>query len=345
MRLIYLLMSFVTTTLATTHPTLMDHMSRMKPDNGIDTIAEILNQTNEILDDAVWVEGNLPTGHRSTIRSGLPAPTWRKLYGGVQPTKSRTVQVTDACGMMEAYAECDKALADLANNTMEFRATEDRAHIEGMSQELASTLFFGNEATEPEAFTGFAPRFNSLSAENADNIIKAGDTEDRSIWLIIWSPTTAHMIYPKGSMVGLQREDKGQVTIESIDGAGGRMEAYRTHYRWDAGLCIRDWRYVVRIQYDESTLTKNAATGPDLIDLMQQAVDLVPNVNAGRAVFYANRTLRGYLRRQMMNKTVNSTLTQETIKRPNGAEIVVPMIDGIPVRRVDSLAAAETEIS
>lgn len=343
--LIYQLVLFVTSTLATTHPTLLDHMSRMKPDGGIDLIAEILNQTNEVLDDAVWIEGNLPTGHRSTVRSGLPAPTWRKLYGGVQPTKGRTVQVTDACGMLEDYAEVDKALADLNGNTEEFRMSEDTAHIEGISQELSDTLFFGNELTEPEAFTGFAPRFNDLSAENADNIIKAGGTEDRSIWLIVWGPNTAHMIYPKGSMVGLQREDKGQVTIENIDGAGGRMEAYRTHYRWDAGLTVRDWRYVVRIQYDESALTKDASSGPDLIDLLQQACDLVPNINAGRAVFYANRTLRGFLRRQMMNKTVNSTLTQETIKRPNGAEVVVPMVDGIPVRRCDSLAAAETEIS
>ncbi len=341
----YLYQVFVTTTLATTHPTLLDHMSRLKPDGGIDLIAEILNQTNEILDDAVFIEGNLPTGHRTTIRGGLPAPTWRKLYGGVAPSKSRTVQVTDSCGMLEAYAEVDKALADLNGNTSAFRLSEDTAHIEGMSQELASTLFYGNETTEPEAFTGFAPRFNSLSAENADNIIKAGDTEDRSFWLVVWGPNTAHMIFPKGSMAGLQRNDKGQVTIENIDGNGGRMEAYRTHYRWDAGLCVRDWRYVVRVQYDESTLTKGAASGPDLIDLMQQAVDLVPNINAGRAVFYANRTLRGFLRRQIMNKVAGGTLTMEEIKRPNGQMAKVPMIDGIPVRRVDALAAAETEIS
>jgi hypothetical protein len=147
-------------TLSTIHPTLMDVAKRLDPDGKIDTIVEILAETNEILEDMVWMEGNLPTGHRTTIRSGLPAPTWRKLYGGVQPTKSRTVQVTDTCGMLEAYAEVDKALADLNGNTAAFRLSEDRAHIEGMNQEFASSLFYASEATAPEEITGFAPRFN-----------------------------------------------------------------------------------------------------------------------------------------------------------------------------------------
>ena len=117
---------------ASTHPTLVDLVKRQDPDGKIATIAEILNETNEILDDMVWMEGNLPTGHRTTVRTGIPAPTWRKLYGGVQPTKSTTAQVTDNTGMLEAYAEVDKALADLNGNTSEFRLSEDMAHIEGI---------------------------------------------------------------------------------------------------------------------------------------------------------------------------------------------------------------------
>ena len=112
--------------------TLVDLVKRQDPDGKIATIAEILNETNEILDDMVWMEGNLPTGHRTTVRTGIPAPTWRKLYGGVQPTKSTTAQVTDNTGMLEAYAEVDKALADLNGNTSEFRLSEDMAHIEGI---------------------------------------------------------------------------------------------------------------------------------------------------------------------------------------------------------------------
>lgn len=330
-------------TLATTHPTLLDVTKRLDPQGKVDTIAEILNQTNEILDDMVWLEGNLPTGHRTTIRTGLPTPTWRKLYGGVQPGKSRTVQVTDATGMLEAYAEVDKALADLNGNTAAFRLSEDRAHIEGMNQEFASTLFYGNEATEPEAFTGFGARFNDQSAENGSNILTDAATPDgsdnTSIWLVVWGPNTVHGIYPKGSKAGLNMEDKGQVTIENVDGNGGRMEAYRTHYRWDCGLSVRDWRYVVRVNLDQEDLVKNAASGPDLIDLMTQAVELIPSLSMGRPAFYMNRTLRSFLRRQIANKVAASTLTIEQVAGKH-----VTMFDGIPVRRCDAITNTESGI-
>lgn len=329
--------------LQTIHPTLLDVTKRLDPNGKIDTIAEILNETNEILSDMVWVEGNLPTGHRTTVRTGLPTPTWRKLYGGVQPTKSTTAQITDSCGMLEAYAEVDKALADLNGNTAAFRLSEDRAHIEGINQEFVSTLFYGNEGTEPEAFTGFAPRFNSLSAVNGEQIIQNAGIEgsdNASIWLIVWGQNTVHGIYPKGSVGGLKHEDKGQVTIENVDGNGGRMEAYRSHYRWDCGLTVRDWRYIVRIQYDQEDLTKDAKTGPDLVDLMSDALERVPSLTMGRPVFYANRKALSFLRRQIANKVTNSTLTMETV-----AGKKVTHFDGIPVRRVDQLTNSEAAVA
>jgi hypothetical protein len=330
-------------TLATTHPTLLDITKRLDPNGKIDTIAEILNQTNEVLEDMVWIEGNLPTGHRTTIRTGLPTPTWRKLYGGVQPTKSTTVQVTDSCGMLEAYAEVDKALADLNGNSGAFRLSEDRAHIEGMNQEFSSTLFYGNESNEPEAFTGFGARFNDQSAANGENIITSAATPDgndnTSIYLVVWGPNTVHGIYPKGSKAGLNMEDKGQVTVENIDGNGGRMEAYRTHYRWDCGLSVRDWRYIVRINLDQEDLVKNAASGPDLVDMLTQAVELVPSLSMGRPAFYANRTVRSFLRRQIANKVAASTLTMETVGGKH-----VTMFDGIPFRRCDALTNTEAGI-
>lgn len=330
-------------TLAVTHPTILDFKTRLDPDNKVGRVIELLHQTNEVLDDMVFVEGNLPTGHQTIVRTGLPAPTWRKLYGGVAPTKSRTAKVTESTGMLEAYAEVDKALADLNGNSAAWRMSEDAAFIEGMNQEFASTLWYGNESTEPEAFTGFAPRFNDQAAANGENIITSAATPDStdnaSMWLVVWGPNTVHGIVPKGSTVGLQIEDKGQVTIESIDGNGGRMEAYRTHYRWDVGLCVRDWRYVVRINFDYEDLVKDAATGPDLIDLMMQAVELPPSLKMGRPVFYCNRGTRSWLRRQIANKVKASTLSMEDIA---GKKVVA--FDGIPVRRCDALTYTESGI-
>lgn len=330
--------------LPTSNPTLADVAKRLDPDGKIAMIVEILNETNEILLDMPWIEGNLPTGHRTTIRTGLPEPTWRKLYEGVQPSKSTTAQVTDNCGMLEAYAETDKALADLNGNTAQFRFSEERAHIEGMSQEVAKTIFYGNEGTLPASFTGLAPRFNERNitiAASGENILDGGGlgSDNTSVWLVVWGQHSVHGIYPKAQKAGLHHKDMGEVTIENADGNGGRMQAYRSHYRWDCGLTVRDWRYVVRIaNISVGALTKDAQSGADLVDLMTDAMHRVPSLNAGRAAFYANRTIISFLDRQMKNaKNVNLTVEQLGGRR-------TLLFGGIPVRRCDQLLNTEAAV-
>lgn len=329
-------------TLSANNPTLLDLIKRSGADGKVEqNIVEILTQTNEVLEDMTWVNGNLPTGNKTTIRTGLPAPTWRKLYGGVQPTKSTTAQVTDNCGMLETYAQIDKALADLNGNAAAFRLSEDKAFIEGMNQEFAQTLFYGNEGSAPEEFTGFAPRYNSLSAENACNIVVGGsvtDSVNSSIWLIGWGENTMHGIVPKGSTAGLQMKDLGEQTVGTD--ALGYFQAYRSHYRWDVGLTVRDWRYAVRIpNIQSSALKSDAATGANLVDLMAQALELIPSFGMCRPVFYMNRTLKSYLRRQMVAKSAYQTIRSEVMGKH------VTDFDGIPVKRCDALLNTESLVS
>src|SRR5665213_1777920 len=168
-------------TLSNRNPTLLDLANVTEPNGQIAAVVEILNLVNEVLIDMTWIEGNLPTGHRSSIRSGIPTPTWRRYGGGVVPNKSTTVTVTDNTGMLEAYAEVDKALADLNGNTAAFRLQESRPHIEGMNQAASTTIFYGNETTLAESFTGLSPRFgyvptNANPPQNAENVIDGGGT-------------------------------------------------------------------------------------------------------------------------------------------------------------------------
>jgi len=327
--------------LPVSNPTMADVAKRLDPDGKIDTIVELLESTNEVLTDLTVMEGNLPTGHRTTVRTGLPEATFRRMYGGVQPGRSTTAQITDNCGMLEAYAEIDKALADLNGNEAAFRLSEDSAHIEGMSQKMATTLFYGNEGVTPEAFTGLTPRFNSLSAQNADNIINAAGVgaDNTSIWLCVWGPNTGHGIYPKGSQAGLKMEDKGQITVENVDGAGGRMEAYRTHYRWDMGLSIRDWRYFVRIANIDVSDLNTIANTKNLINWMVMAAERIPSFGKGRAAFYVNRTIREKLRLGILER-VASNLSWETV---SGKRVMT--FDDIPVRRTDALINAEAVVA
>ncbi len=339
--------------LSATNPTLLDLAKVTDPDGQIATVVEIMDEVNEILIEMTWMEGNLATGHRSSIRSGIPAPTWRKYNEGVQPNKSTAVQVTNNTGSLEAYSEVDKKLAMLNGNTAAFRLQEDRPHIEGMNQEMAETLFYGNEGTEPEAFTGLSSFYNDLSGPaNADNIIDAlgSSTDNGSIWLVVWSPSTIFGIVPKGSTAGLEMEDKGLVTIEDASGGSntGRMEAYRTHYTWDAGLVVADWRYAVRIaNIDKSNLTSTFTSGvftgssANLPQRMFQAMRKIPNLGRGRPVFYMSRDMATMVAEQSAHATQGSTLTSDKVA---GDMRFTERYHGIPIRRVDALSSDEARI-
>lgn len=326
-------------TLTATNPTLIDVAKRKDPKGKVDVITELLSQTNEILLDATAVECNDGTGHKTTVRTGLPTAAWRKLNYGVPASKSTTAQVRDACGMLETYAKVDKALVEMSGDPQGFRMSEDMAFLESINQTWASTLFYGDTDVNPERFLGLAPRFDDLTtAESKDNILSGGGNgSNTSIWLVGWSPLAAHLIYPEGSVAGVQHRDLGEDT--ATDAAGGEYQILRTHYKLATGFTLRDWRKVVRIaNIKVGDLTKDAATGANLLDLMVQALELV-TMGSERWAFYCNRTIRSFLRRQLMNKS-NVNLSLDDVA---GRKVL--SFDGVPVRRCDALLNTEAQIS
>lgn len=324
-------------TLNQIYPSYADVARRLNPEGKIDAVIELLNELNPIMDDMVTIEGNLPTGHKTTVRSGLPSATWRLLNYGVQPSKSRTVQVQDNCGMLEAYAEIDKALADLNGNGAAFRMSEDKAFLEAMMQECMDTLFYGNVGVTPEKFMGLAPRYSSLTAPSGANIRDAGGSgsDNTSIYFVSWGPDTFHMTYPKGSVAGWQKNDLGEDTV--LDAAGGRYQAYRTHYKWDIGAVLRDWRYCARLcNIDVSNLTGGTYT--TLIQDMVKTYYLLYQVTP-RLRLYCNRTIATYLHLLAMS----GTTMQLRIEEYAGKKITTFL--GAPIRVCDAISSAETRVT
>ena len=329
-------------TLSTGALTLADWAKRLDPDGKVPVIVELLAQTNELLTDMQFREGNLPTGHRTTIRTGLPTVYWRMLNQGIPPSKSTTAQVDEQAGMLEAWSEVDKDLVLLNGNASAFRLSEAKAFLEAMNQEMAGTLIYGNGGLAPEEFTGLAPRFSAISgAVNSDNIIDAGGvgSDNTSIWLVAWGEDTVHGIFPKGSKAGMIHEDYGEVTVEVTAGvAGNRMRAFQERYQWKAGLVVKDWRYVVRIaNIDVSDLAGGSPA--DLIDAMEAAEEIIPN-ELGRRVFYMNRRVRRYLRKQFRSDvSAGGGTTYENIE---GKPTL--MFGSTPIRRVDAILNTEARV-
>lgn len=333
--------------LATTHPTMADVAKQIGPDGNVMPIAEILNETNEIMDDMVWIEGNMATGHRTLQRTGIPEPTIRLLNKGIPPAKAETVPIEDQCAIFENLNEVDVEVADLYANPAAYRMSEATATIEGFTQSVSENVFYGNEAVDIAKFTGFAPRFNTLSAAvpSSRNLINAGGagSDNASIWLVGWGPNSVHGIYPKGTQAGLQQKDHGKVWSENFGGTGLRAQVYRTHFQWKAGLTVRDWRYIVRIcNIDVNELTKDAATGADLIDLMASALQKIPSRKMVRLAWYAGETVRGYISRQA-RYAPNVQLSMKEVV--NEAGMITDMVGGVPLRRVDQLLETEAAVA
>jgi hypothetical protein len=344
--------------LGATALTYLDWAKRMEDNYRIASIIEMLSQTNEILEDMLVVEGNLPTGHKTTVRTGLPQATWRFLNAGVPNAKSTTAQITDTCGNLETYSQIDKDVADLNGNTAEFRFSEVKAFLEGMSQQVAATLIYGNQSVNPERFTGFSPRYSTVTAATsatAANVLDAGGTgsTNTSLWITVWGSDTTHATFPKGKITGLQHRDMGEWRV--ADGASANYQAYVDHFKWEIGLVLRDWRYTVRIcNIDVTQLTGvNAA---NLINLIVRGLYRLPTApvsatsiqssdtpdiraNMGRTTIYCNRIIRTYLDLQAMNKAnVQLQLGQFDGK-------VVTTFRGVPVRTCDAILNNEARVT
>lgn len=326
-------------------PTLVQVAKRLDPDGSIADIAEVLVKYNPILDDIPMVEGNLPVGHRVTVRADVPTPTWRLLNYGVRGTRSNTAQVDETIGMLEDYAEIDKELANLNGNGAEFRLSEDEPHIEGMSNTMASTLFYGDQSVDPEKFTGLAPRYNVLgtpankyaaqvNSAYLKHIIGAGGATasvQTSIWYVCWGKNSVFGLYPKGSKVGLITQDLGEVTL--FDNDGKKFQGYRTHYQWKMGLCVKDWRFVVRIANIELANMEAAASQKALYTAMIKAMYTVPSGASG--TFYCSPAVAAMLDLAAVEKSNAALGVSEVFGKQ------VTTFRGRPIRPCNSILETE----
>lgn len=334
--------------------TLADWAKRVDPEGRIPAVAELLSQTNEVLQDCLFKEGNLPTGERVVIRTGLPTVYWRALNQGIPPSKSTTAQVDEACGMLEARSEVDKDLAMLNGNTAQFRLSEDAAFLEAMNQEQAATLFYGNPASDPKKFLGLAPRYSDIgvgSPNNSQNIISAGGADalvNTSIYLVVWGENTVYCPFPKGSKAGLLHEDLGEQTVYNADGS--RMQALATRYQWKNGLVVKDWRYVVRICNINTTHliaqsnTQTTAAATNIIKLMLRALYRVPNLAMGRPAFYMNRTVHEGLAIAALDRTQNVLRINEGMSQYGTPQSWLTF-QGVPLRKVDGILTTEAVVA
>ncbi len=327
---------------------LQDWARRLDPNGRVDKIVEMQNRINRILDDMMFKPTNQTDTEKTTIRTGLPTPAWRQINKGVPVTKSLTKQVTFGCGIMEDRGELDEELVELAEDREGLRVSENVAHIEGITQELAKTVFYGDTDKNPERFTGLSAYYSTISTDetlSGFNVLSAGGSGDdnTSIYLVVWAHDTIHGIFPKASKAGIYHEPiPGKIDITDADGY--KYRGYGDVFKQKAGLCVRDWRYGGRIANidvgDLDSAGEETDTSANLIKLMIKLLNRIPSLEKGRAAWYCNREVKTALDIKAMNKA-SSQLTIETLA--NGISLTKFL--GVPVRRCDAIVNNEDVVS
>lgn len=337
--------------LPTANPTLADWAKEVDPDGSTPLIVNLLSQTNEILLDATFLQGNLPTGHRVTVDTALPAVTKRQLNEGVLPTKGSSAQFDEGFAMFQARSEIDKKLVSLNGNDAGYRMNQGRRFIEAMNQDVAQSLFYGNPANDPSDYLGIAPRYTApTGAGNSSNVFDAGGTtasEGTSVFLVVWGPGSVFMGFPQGSNAGLEHTNHGEQIVYEVGGvAGSRMDAVVDVYDWTTGLVVEDWRSIVRIGSletpdlaDLSGTQTPANTATGIIHLMQQALYRPAN-KTGRRAFYMNRATHAALSRIAVEKSI-AALAIETGMSQFGTPTSWMSFMGVPIRQSDAILNTE----
>ena len=331
--------------------------ARMTHNNEIIDVAEVLNETNDIIADAIVQRANDITSHVVSRRTALPAVNWVKVGNGWNATTGTLNQVREEMGMLKARYLCPEDVMRLQPNPAKYRMQQERAYIESMGQELANTLV-GNFAsgslspgsTPPEEFAGFQYRYNTLSTADSSYVISNGNTastptDNTSIWFVQWGPDKVYLIHPRNTDGGgLKKKDEGRVytsgdnstasTSAANPNPTNSLWAYVTEFSWDVGLCIADTRCVKRLCNIDSVRTETNSLDEDNI------IQIRNNFKSNDTIYmYCNETI--FTQLQILAK--DKTNVHWTENNPFGKPQLY-FLD-MPVRRCDAITNTEGAIS
>ena len=240
---------------------------------------ELQAQTNDIWRILHMQACNDGTGEKVAVRESLPTMAWRMINRGVKPTKTSSGTVRYTTGGIEDYSDVDERILKLykdAGAKDAYRMTEIKGKQMAATNQMAQTIFYGDEKTNPAGFTGLSAHYNKIQGAKGlwkEQIVDAGGTGENltSIWFIASSSETVYGIYPTGSTGGYHYQDNGRVKVE--DGEHGHFWAYEGQINWDMGIAIRDPRYVVRLCNVDVTKFDDAQFKLKLIDAFDRIYD------------------------------------------------------------------------
>ena len=298
-------------------------------------IAELMNEKNEMLDDLQFIEASNVTTHRTTQRTGLARGDWRMYNQGVGNAVTSTRQIDEDVATLAIYSEVDRQLAQQSGNPSAFRQQEDTGITEGLSQQMAETMIYGDRKTNPAMFTGLAARRPEWSHPQVYDVGGTG-SDLTSIYLVQHGTRKFHGIYPKGNpRVGIDVRDHGEQT--ATDENGMKLQVYRTEFMWSVGIVERDPEAIVRLV----NVPTDVGTDYDQMKKWEyaliEALNHMPDRGRG-AVIYGNKDILTQADIKAMDKGNVQYSSTEIFGRE------VTTFRGTPMRLVEQILSTEDQV-
>ena len=326
--------------------TLSDYKKRINPDGSVAFIIEALESVNPITQDAVWKEGNLPTGNVTTIRTSLPTPSIRKINRGIKRSKSTTKQVQDTCIILEDRSSVDIELLALQKDKEGFRRSEDAAFIQGFADVVASNMFYGDTDDNADTFNGISVRYNTLTdggnGTPGHQVISAGtagSNTNTSIYIVGWGTQATCGIYPKNSVMGLQHRDLGEKTVQDADGR--EYQALQSLFTWKAGLAVQNIRANAMVRNIDTTKLTTAANQKAVIEAIVKAKNRIQGLDRGdkQVAMYVSPSVYDMIELWLTDKNNVHVTRQELM-----GQMPQLFFTGIPVKKCDAITDTEPAV-
>jgi len=336
------------------YPTLMDVTNEYVSQSGDAkylTAAQILNRKCPLVKILPMIQSNQLLSNIGSRDSLISSPGTRRFNEPVVPSVTKSLQISEPIALLEDYGEVDRDMCYMQNNPAEWRMNQDRRRIEGMTQKLESTLFYGSMANDPGVINGLSTRFSaSTYYPNGDlswypNVLLGGGTGATcaSIWMIEFGPQKVFGIYPKNLPGGLRIQDLGEQTKELLVSGtvNALMQVLRMHYQWWIGVEIDDERCVQRYANIATTGEQNVFDEDILITLKNHLPD--SGENPATAIFM-DRTLKTQVDIRAVSQKMNTYFQQDQATGDVWGRAVT-RFQGIPIFTAEKLLDAETALS
>lgn len=316
------------------------------------TVINLLALSSPVYKDTMFYECNNGAEHIHNIVTGLPSVSWGAIYEGIAQSKSHRQQVVDVTGFVEGLSTVDVRILELAGkNGNQLRLQEAMTFLEALAQEIETAFWYADPATEPRKPRGMAPRYNTLAH---DNVVNGGgsSSDNCSVWFVTHGPNDTCGIYPKGTMAGVKREDKGEQRV--LDASNNPYYVKEELFKQHVGFAVKDWRNNARIcNIDVSDL---AAGSVDIYDLMTTAyyrlhkrrvgnkkTEMKDQLSYGRTMIYMNKEVLEAMDKANTNGTSSDNFIRLRPMELDGEEVM--SYRNLPIRETDALLLTEAAIT